>query len=490
MSSLAGYTQLNGLLSSSKSGSFRVRAFPTILRAVSLILIRGALRRRTFKAAAILTVILRIIISLLIQRFVVIGAGLFGVRIPFVKIRRRLVSVSWRLILLSLSMRKLCTIGTWKVVTKYCNRYWSINSVKVYTLESAPSSTSSLKTSSSSSKKLSSTSLSTTRQTSTSTSTKNTSASFSAKSSSSAKSQSSSKQFSTSSSVSSTKPGLKSSSTSTETPTPTAKSLNGIPHKSNSIQVTPSSSNDALQQDQFSFLACITSSDTPLTDSLNSPLMTVDMCLNACSFQLYAAIHNETCLCTDNLWDDIRESTCEFPCPGNETQICGGTLSTPNDLVSLAKRQDVLDWAFSVYVNEDNLPPVSSMESETGLLTSVAPASTGFWNGTIGHLYASALSTTSVVPASSVFGVGMAIGAPSSQVYITVLTSKSCSFCWRFSLKNCSYVLGPLYLRGKHPRRLHHHLDTRTLLLPPFRVHHRTADPYDYHHQNMPQLRP
>ncbi|KXH46651.1 mixed-linked glucanase [Colletotrichum salicis] len=76
--------------------------------------------------------------------------------------------------------------------------------------------------------------------------------------------------------------------------------------------------------------------------------MTLGKCIDLCRPGKYAGVRESECFCADDLDPDTRATTdralCNSPCPGNNTQLCGGTTTT-----SPSKKRDaaVLPPSFS-----------------------------------------------------------------------------------------------------------------------------------------------
>ncbi|TVY89385.1 putative endo-1,3(4)-beta-glucanase [Lachnellula willkommii] len=326
----------------------------------------------------------------------------------------------------------------------FIDAYWIINSVKVYTLGPAASSTSKKPGSS-------------TKATSSSTSIKSTSVSSAAK-----KTSSSSPAKTTSPSAKAQSSSAKQTSLSNK-PSP-SKSPNGLPLNPNTNEAS---------QSYFTYLSCLTTTPTTFTTILTTPNMTIPTCLTACASatKAYAAVHGNLCSCADTLGSTTIGS-CHLPCPGNPLQVCGGVSVVDGMRKRLGDESK--DWAWSVYVYVDAAESLGGLggtargastvsvqmetlvasatadtdaqtETETGSIASaLATSPSAFSDGTVNDASPSTSagpapeSLSSVTPASSLLGVGMGRSgsrgsgssspspspSPFPQSYITILTSK------------------------------------------------------------------
>ncbi|KAK6212061.1 hypothetical protein QIS74_10015 [Colletotrichum tabaci] len=130
----------------------------------------------------------------------------------------------------------------------------------------------------------------------------------------------------------------------------------------------------------FSLLGCYgsPSSFPGFTLALSAESMTIDRCIAACSptGRRYAALFGNDCFCGDTI-DDVNEplrpeAECNFPCPGNPRQRCGG-----RSIAILKNKRQILptDVRFTIYVRAGGIISVS------GTVTVTIPTGT---NGIIG----------------------------------------------------------------------------------------------------------
>ncbi|KAL3427500.1 endo-1,3(4)-beta-glucanase [Phlyctema vagabunda] len=237
---------------------------------------------------------------------------------------------------------------------------------------------------------------------------------------------------------------------------------------------TASSGSDPYIIGTFFYLGCLGSSSGFQSFKLVSQnaFMTPALCVTSCGDFTYAGVYDSQCYCADTLDSEtgISGETCDVPCPGLATQTCGGlsntTASTPNNgtVARLAKRQapDLSNVLLTTYENLLDLtgPIISSLvgaiippstsaalsaapstlsfdpsvprvtltlgagPSFSALVSSVlggiVPAATGggaYYAPPSGSTPVPALTT--VVPASSVIGVGMGGGSGGITTVVT-----------------------------------------------------------------------
>ncbi|KAM3500994.1 hypothetical protein MY10362_005920 [Beauveria mimosiformis] len=103
-------------------------------------------------------------------------------------------------------------------------------------------------------------------------------------------------------------------------PIPTAS----LPSPSGPLRANPANLND------FSYLGCFGSSSDfkSFAKVGDSPDMDLDKCTELCRGKKYAGVFETACYCASELDADTRVSadTCDTPCPGDSTQLCGGRV--------------------------------------------------------------------------------------------------------------------------------------------------------------------
>ncbi|CCF38329.1 hypothetical protein CH063_09441 [Colletotrichum higginsianum] len=152
----------------------------------------------------------------------------------------------------------------------------------------------------------------------------------------------------------------------------------------------------------FTLLGCYGSptSFPGFTLALSAESMTIDRCITTCNptGRRYAALFGSDCFCGDSI-DDINEplrpeAECNFPCPGNPRQRCGGRSTA-----LLRNKRQILptDVRFTIYVR------VGGVISVSGTVT--VTVSTGT-NGVIGT------ATSTATPSPNPCFNGKCFGVP------------------------------------------------------------------------------
>ncbi|KAJ9136598.1 hypothetical protein NKR23_g9802 [Pleurostoma richardsiae] len=167
----------------------------------------------------------------------------------------------------------------------------------------------------------------------------------------------------------------------------------------------------------FSFLGCLGSEENFPSYSLilTSQDMDIEMCTSACADHVYAGLYDTECFCADLNTNNtvVAEGQCNLPCPGDETEHCGGISQSSR----LARRQaGVPDNALlTAYVNT--------------LLLGVAPAVTS----TVTAVSTAVATETSVVASVSTItscapgDTACHIGSLTTATFTTVTTAVSVS---------------------------------------------------------------
>ncbi|OLN95696.1 Endo-1,3(4)-beta-glucanase-like protein 2 [Colletotrichum chlorophyti] len=136
----------------------------------------------------------------------------------------------------------------------------------------------------------------------------------------------------------------------------------------------PSPSTDPLVPDrepatigEYAFLGCYGSATGFLTFAPRSSAndMTLEKCVNLCTPERYAGVRQSECFCADDLDPDTRaeadRALCNIPCPGNTTQLCGGTTNVspaPSRLMQLHRRAAPANYLLTIYGRvTDEVPP-------------------------------------------------------------------------------------------------------------------------------------
>ncbi|KAH7160869.1 hypothetical protein EDB81DRAFT_682109 [Dactylonectria macrodidyma] len=98
---------------------------------------------------------------------------------------------------------------------------------------------------------------------------------------------------------------------------------------------SPSTANPGRIGD-YTYLGCFSSTSRFPTFNLTqeSGEMTLERCVNACAGVTYAGVYEGECYCADRLDAGTRAlgdgSACDHPCPGDETEFCGGIAGQSN----------------------------------------------------------------------------------------------------------------------------------------------------------------
>ena len=173
--------------------------------------------------------------------------------------------------------------------------------------------------------------------------------------------------------------------------------------------------------------------------------MTLESCVAVCASYAYCGVYAQDCFCGASVEGTVAgKSRCAVRCPGNVDELCGGGGGNGNVLPSKAigKKQALAGILLTVYENmfiqpQDEAVPseivpyiaiaaasqetVSAAPTEARGTTVVTDSAAQYVDtaGTIPSL------STSITPASQVFGVAMGGPVESSQQHITVLNSRS-----------------------------------------------------------------
>ena len=82
--------------------------------------------------------------------------------------------------------------------------------------------------------------------------------------------------------------------------------------------------------DGYTYLGCFGSKNgfQPWTLIANFPDMDIEACVASCADYKYAGVFDQTCYCAGSLGDAgaVDNGECDFPCPGNALEYCGGLV--------------------------------------------------------------------------------------------------------------------------------------------------------------------
>ncbi|KZL70204.1 endo-1,3(4)-beta-glucanase [Colletotrichum tofieldiae] len=136
----------------------------------------------------------------------------------------------------------------------------------------------------------------------------------------------------------------------------------------------PSPSTDPIVPDrdpatigEYTYLGCYGSATGFQTFLLRASVadLTPQKCVDLCRPGKYAAVRDNQCFCAEVLDPDTRAEAdrgrCSIPCPGNNTQLCGGTTNVspaPSRLMQLHRRAAPANYLLTVYGRiSDEVPP-------------------------------------------------------------------------------------------------------------------------------------
>ncbi|RDL31760.1 uncharacterized protein BP5553_09162 [Venustampulla echinocandica] len=121
------------------------------------------------------------------------------------------------------------------------------------------------------------------------------------------------------------------------------------------VEISTYSNPDHLES--FTHVGCRSSTVNfnSFTLVFESDTLTLGMCLVACSGHTYAGIHRNHCFCSISIQDTttFHSSSCNYPCPGDPSQICGGGEKYTTEGIAGRDEDGML---FTLYKNADFAP--------------------------------------------------------------------------------------------------------------------------------------
>ncbi|KAK6220514.1 mixed-linked glucanase [Colletotrichum tabaci] len=156
---------------------------------------------------------------------------------------------------------------------------------------------------------------------------------------------------------------------------------------------------------EYAYLGCYGSATGFQTFSLRDSAadMTLEKCVSLCRPGKYAGVRGSECFCAGDLDPDTRAEAdrgrCNVPCPGNNTQLCGGTINVspaPSRLMHLHRRAAPANYLLTLYGQVSDevpvpAPPLGDPEPH--------PPSTSTLVTTISYTTVCATDAASLVPA-------------------------------------------------------------------------------------------
>ncbi|TDZ65127.1 Endo-1,3(4)-beta-glucanase [Colletotrichum trifolii] len=210
----------------------------------------------------------------------------------------------------------------------------------------------------------------------------------------------------------------------------------------------PSPSTDPLVPDrepavigEYAFLGCFGSATGFRTflPKTSAGDMTLQKCVDLCTPGKYAGVRQSECFCADDLDPDTRaeadRSLCDIPCPGNSTQLCGGTVNVspaPSRLMHLHRRAAPANYLLTIYgrTTDETPPPAPPLGDPEPHVPSTTTVVTTVTYTTVidAGLIPTEFATTILVPACSKYcaggnGLPMAVSVPMTT------TVAPCSAC-------------------------------------------------------------
>ncbi|KAG5967750.1 hypothetical protein E4U58_002121 [Claviceps cyperi] len=154
---------------------------------------------------------------------------------------------------------------------------------------------------------------------------------------------------------------------------PTMSASSGVPSPSIDLPSEIKDPKDPLQIDGASLLGCFGSSDgfegfRMIADSRD---MTVKQCVKLCNGTTYAGTYHTQCFCADSLSANTRAvdedfGTCDYPCPGDKDQFCGGLAVKVGDLANITETTTNLSNGTAI--------PTTSLYTPTVKLAYITPS--------------------------------------------------------------------------------------------------------------------
>ncbi|OHW91443.1 mixed-linked glucanase [Colletotrichum incanum] len=174
----------------------------------------------------------------------------------------------------------------------------------------------------------------------------------------------------------------------------------------------PSPSTDPIVPDrdpatigEYTYLGCYGSATGFQTFLLRASAadLTLQKCVDLCRPGKYAAVRESQCFCAEVLDPDTRAEAdrgrCNIPCPGNNTQLCGGTTNVSpasSRLMQLHRRAAPANYLLTVYGRiSDEVPPPAPPLGDP----EPHPPSTSTLVTTITYTTVDATDAASLVPA-------------------------------------------------------------------------------------------
>lgn len=191
----------------------------------------------------------------------------------------------------------------------------------------------------------------------------------------------------------------------------------------------------------FAFFGCVGSVDNFPTFSLiaSSEFMDLEMCTSYCGNQTFAGVYDGDCYCGSQvdgaLTERVPTGQCDVPCPGDDTENCGGI----REGATLARRQAAVPNTIllTVYINI-NLPATTVTATVTAVTTIVSTASAG---DVVTITSAVAPSSTTIICVGGYCGFWTFVafpGADCSGELVYVIETCSCAGGWTYQPKICT----------------------------------------------------